>query len=194
MEGVNLPVEMSGAVAGGNAGAQRGLGNARRGDEHVGIRRREILVEHRGERIPLVAHVVRIDGNAVAAADHRLGAETIGQADAWSEALLAGGGAGVRGSAALAADQNRVGGGVVPDRAVLIVREDRIVFPAHAVVDGQVAAHLPLIARVERPIGEAQSVGVLKLRDLSEAAGEAQQELRPGIGRDAIEIDCGAAF
>ena len=52
------------------------------------------------------------------------------------------------GSAAYAADQNGIGGGVVADRAVMVVREDRIIFPAQAVVDGQVAGHLPLIARV----------------------------------------------
>ena len=94
-----------------HAGAQRGLGNARSGDELIGVRRRVVLVDHRREGVALVAHVVRIDGDAVAGADHGLRTEPVGQAEARSEALLAGGGAGVPRDAALAADQNGVGAG-----------------------------------------------------------------------------------
>ena len=81
--------------------------------------------------------------DAVPAADHGLLAQTIGRAEARREILLVGGGAGVPRHAALAADQDVVRGGIEADRAVVVVREDRIVFPAQAVVDGQVLGDLP---------------------------------------------------
>ena len=54
--------------------------------------------------------------------------------------------------------------------------------------------YLPLVARIERPVGKAQPVGILELRDLSHAAREAEQELRPGVGRNAVEVHRGAAI
>src|ERR1700722_937201 len=60
------------------------VGNADVIDELVCIRRAEILVDYRWESIPLVTHVIGIDGNAVAAPDHGFVAEAIRRAEAWS--------------------------------------------------------------------------------------------------------------
>src|SRR5260370_6163966 len=59
----------------------------------------------------------------------------------------------------------------------------RIVAAAEAGDEGQLAGSLPLIARVERPIGKAKCVGILELRDFSDVRRVTEQKLRPGVDR-----------
>src|SRR5262249_36543640 len=75
----------------------------------------------------------------------------------------------------------------------MIVGVNRIVFPAQAVVDGQVAGCLPRIPCVQVPGGKPQGIRILELRDLANPRGEAEQELGPGVGRRSA-VHGGAAI
>src|SRR5207247_6130888 len=67
---------------------------------------------------------------------------------------------GVLGCVAEAADEHLVGGRVVALAAAAIASRERIVFVAHAVVEGQFAVDLPLVTNIQTPRGHANCRGV----------------------------------
>ena len=81
-----------------------GIRHAGVADELVRIRRLVDLVDDRRVLVPLVAHVIGIDADAVTAADHGLFGEAVGHAEPRSEVLLTGRSAGIPRHAAFAAD------------------------------------------------------------------------------------------
>ena len=82
-----------------------------------------------------------------------------------------------------------MGSWIETDGAVMVVRINRIVFPAQAVIDRQLRINLPRVTHIERPGREAQRDGIVDLSYLARMRGEAEEELSPRIGR-AADIDC----
>jgi hypothetical protein len=79
-----------------------------------------------GVLVALIAHVVGIGADAVTAADHRLFVQAVSDTDARTEVLFTGGGTGIPRLAAFAADVNVIRRRIETNRAVVIVRIERI--------------------------------------------------------------------
>src|SRR6266699_1913882 len=90
--------------------------------------------------------------------------------------------AAIRWNAADAAFLDDVGSRIIEVDTLIDLRGDRIEFPAHAIVDRNLPAHLPLIAGIERNVpGSKRQVGLGNLRVVGFAAGKPQQKVREGI-------------
>ena len=76
----------------------------------------------------------------------------------------------------------------------LVVGVDRVVFPAQAVIDGQLLRYLPLIARVHRPVGKAQRVGILELRGFAGLARESRGGTAPTSWTGCRQLIAGPPF
>src|SRR5260370_16376549 len=87
-----------------------------------------------------------------------------------------------------ASDENVAGGGIEILRSGMVAGCERIVFPAHAIGEGQLGSYLPSIACIPRPGSEPQGVGNDILSDLAVSLRETEQEL----GETVVGICCSA--
>src|SRR5260370_35640277 len=81
-------------------------------------------------------------------------------------------------------DENVAGGRIEVLCAGRVAGCKRIVFPAHAISEGQLGSYLPSTACIPRPGGESQGVRDDVLSDLAVPLRETEQEL----GQTAIRI------
>src|SRR5205085_964225 len=105
-----------------------------------------VLIDNGWVLVPLIPHVIRIDADAVSAADDCSCSQAVGSAKTGAQVLLICSCAGILRDASKTANQDVMRRGVVPDRAIVIMRVNRIIFPAQAIVDRQVSGDLPGIA------------------------------------------------
>ena len=140
------------------------------------------IEEHGGIGVAKNVPGVRIGAHAIADTNHCGRREAIGGAHSRQELADSRVDTVIPRNAAVSAEHDVAGVQIENAKTFVVVAiSERVVLPANAQRQRQLGSDLPAVLQVPRPHGPAQCIGIEERSGFAGAAGQAEQEIGPGV-------------